>query len=216
MTRSRKPAKNPSSQVRCSGVNGALSGSSFLIGGRVSAMVSPVPNLLEQFRAGKVGPLAVTVLAGILRFWHLGQPKQFIFDETYYAKDAYGLLTYGHEQEFVDHADRMILNGNLDVFGSGAEFVVHPPLGKWLIAATTGIDPMLKWPNDIQVGERKLGGILAEVASPAPAIVVGLVPLPREPEVPALASLLVQGLVASEARLRSRQSFSAAMARTTP
>jgi tripartite-type tricarboxylate transporter receptor subunit TctC len=31
-----------------------------LIGGRVSAMISPVPNLLEQFRAGKVRPLAVT------------------------------------------------------------------------------------------------------------------------------------------------------------
>lgn len=31
-----------------------------LIAGRVSAMVSPVPNLIEQFRAGKVRPLAVT------------------------------------------------------------------------------------------------------------------------------------------------------------
>ncbi len=31
-----------------------------LIGGRVSAMISPVPNLIEQFRAGKVRPLAVT------------------------------------------------------------------------------------------------------------------------------------------------------------
>ena len=93
-----------------------------------------LPPMPDDRLLGWLGPLAVTVLAGILRFWHLGQPKQFVFDETYYAKDAYGLLTYGHEQDFVDHADRMILNGNLDVFGSGAEFVVHPPLGKWLIA----------------------------------------------------------------------------------
>ncbi len=42
------------------------------------------------------------------------------------------------------------------------------------VAATTGITAGLKWPNDILVGERKLGGILAEVAAPDPVIVVGL------------------------------------------
>lgn len=42
------------------------------------------------------------------------------------------------------------------------------------VSATTGIEPGLKWPNDILVGSGKLGGILAEVASPAPVIVVGL------------------------------------------
>ena len=42
------------------------------------------------------------------------------------------------------------------------------------VAATTGIKAGLKWPNDILVGERKLGGILAEVAAPDPVIVVGL------------------------------------------
>jgi BirA family biotin operon repressor/biotin-[acetyl-CoA-carboxylase] ligase len=42
------------------------------------------------------------------------------------------------------------------------------------VHATTGIEPGLKWPNDILVGTGKLGGILAEVAAPAPVIVVGL------------------------------------------
>lgn len=45
------------------------------------------------------------------------------------------------------------------------------------VHATTGLQPGLKWPNDIvvrdtQTGEGKLGGILAEMA--APVIVVGL------------------------------------------
>lgn len=46
------------------------------------------------------------------------------------------------------------------------------------VTATTGISP-LKWPNDIMVGDprqgdRKLGGILAEVATPDPVIVIGV------------------------------------------
>ncbi|MCI4370800.1 MAG: biotin--[acetyl-CoA-carboxylase] ligase, partial [Thermoplasmata archaeon] len=35
------------------------------------------------------------------------------------------------------------------------------------VAGTTGLEPMLKWPNDVIVGDRKLAGILAETV-PAP------------------------------------------------
>ena len=42
------------------------------------------------------------------------------------------------------------------------------------VAATTGIEAGLKWPNDIQVGEGKLGGILAEMAGTLIVVGVGL------------------------------------------
>jgi dolichyl-phosphate-mannose--protein O-mannosyl transferase len=84
--------------------------------------------------AGWIGALAVTALAGFLRFFRLGQPDAFIFDETYYAKDAWALLQQGFEQDFVKNADKLLLRGNLDVFSDSPAYVVHPPLGKWVIA----------------------------------------------------------------------------------
>ncbi len=31
-----------------------------------------------------------------LRLWDLGRPNRFLFDETYYAKDAWSLLRHGY------------------------------------------------------------------------------------------------------------------------
>ena len=79
-----------------------------------------------------------------MRFWNLGKPHAFVFDETYYAKDAYALLQYGYEQDYIEKADEQILHGNLDVFADTASYVVHPPLGKWIIATGEqffGMDP---------------------------------------------------------------------------
>jgi dolichyl-phosphate-mannose--protein O-mannosyl transferase len=82
---------------------------------------------------GWVAPLLVTALAAVLRFWNLGQPRVFSFDETYYAKDALALLRFHYEQSTVQDANQRILQGNTHVFTGYASFIVHPPIGKWVI-----------------------------------------------------------------------------------
>lgn len=84
---------------------------------------------------GWVGPLAVTALAGVLRFWRLDRPHQLVFDETYYVKQAYSLLRFGYERRWPDGADERFTAGAVDVFLPEADFPVHPPAGKWMIAA---------------------------------------------------------------------------------
>lgn len=80
------------------------------------------------------GPVLVALVAGLLRFWHLGSPKAVIFDETYYAKDAWALVNQGYEGSWPKDIDKAIL-ANPDAVTVPAEpgYVVHPPVGKWAI-----------------------------------------------------------------------------------
>ncbi len=102
-------------------------------------LVRPMPS---DILWGWVGPILIALFAGGLRFWRLGTPKSFVFDETYYAKDAFSLLKFGVEQNFVkgddktkDLANQRILAGDFnDVFAGSPSYVVHPPGGKWVIA----------------------------------------------------------------------------------
>lgn len=89
---------------------------------------------------GWIGPLAVTLIAGLLRLVDLGRPHGFAFDEVYYPKDALSLLRFGYEMQFPPGTDQKILDSNgdwrtLEVFGNSPSFVVHPPFGKWVIAS---------------------------------------------------------------------------------
>jgi dolichyl-phosphate-mannose-protein mannosyltransferase len=87
-------------------------------------LVRPMP---ADRLLGWLLPLAITAFAGILRFWRITRPgghslksdNGIIFDETYYAHDSWSLLHHGVEA-----------NGRM----TGPGFVVHPPLGKWLMA----------------------------------------------------------------------------------
>ena len=84
--------------------------------------------------SGWGGPLLVTLFAGILRFYHLGSPKAVIFDETYYAKDAWAIVHRGFEVSWDKNVNDLILqnNGNVPI-PTEAAYVVHPPVGKYVI-----------------------------------------------------------------------------------
>ncbi|MFC8780747.1 dolichyl-phosphate-mannose--protein mannosyltransferase [Streptomyces nigra] len=84
--------------------------------------------------SGWGGPLLVTLLAGVLRFWHLGSPKAVIFDETYYAKDAWALIHRGFEVSWDKSANKSVLElADKVPIPTEAAYVVHPPVGKYVI-----------------------------------------------------------------------------------
>ncbi|GGZ24376.1 phospholipid carrier-dependent glycosyltransferase [Streptomyces inusitatus] len=81
-----------------------------------------------------LGPLLVALVAGLLRFWNLGKPNQVIFDETYYAKDAWALINQGYEGNWPKDIDKSILKDPSAVaIPTDPGYVVHPPVGKWII-----------------------------------------------------------------------------------
>jgi dolichyl-phosphate-mannose--protein O-mannosyl transferase len=81
------------------------------------------------------GPLLVTVFAAVLRYWRLGSPRAVIFDETYYAKDAWALLHLGYEGSWPSNANSLILrHPQVIPLSSDPSYVVHPPVGKWVIS----------------------------------------------------------------------------------
>ncbi|WP_157887516.1 dolichyl-phosphate-mannose--protein mannosyltransferase [Frondihabitans sp. PAMC 28766] len=80
------------------------------------------------------GPILVTLIAAVLRLWHLGHPDALVFDETYYVKDAWTLHNLGYEGTWPNNIDAKFAAGHVNLFTAAPEFVAHPPLGKWLIS----------------------------------------------------------------------------------
>jgi dolichyl-phosphate-mannose-protein mannosyltransferase len=86
----------------------------------------PLPDVVRRRLAPSALPAStgwivtgvVVTIAAALRLYQLDQPAGIVFDETYYANEGRSLLEYG-----VEH----------DKDGK-PKYVVHPPLGKWLIA----------------------------------------------------------------------------------
>ena len=111
-----------------------------------AALGVPHPLAVRLVRwSGWIGPLLVTLLAGVLRFWNLGSPRAVIFDETYYAKDAWALVHRGFELSWDKNANDLVLSsgGNITL-PTDAAYVVHPPVGKYVIGLGElmfGFDP---------------------------------------------------------------------------
>jgi dolichyl-phosphate-mannose-protein mannosyltransferase len=90
---------------------------------------------------GVLGPGLVLVVATILRFVNLGSPGVLVFDETFYVKDAWTLVHLGYEANWPStdatgktlDVNGLFQGGQVDVFTHTAEYVAHPPLGKWII-----------------------------------------------------------------------------------
>ncbi len=126
------------------------------------ALESPQPRTREQLRAvlglpsrlpsrvvtrnGWIATVVTTLIAAFTRLWNLGSPHEIMFDETYYVKDAYSIWHLGYEGTWAQNANASFVRGNFSMLSPEASFVVHPPLGKWLIA--TGMEltgPASSW-----------------------------------------------------------------------
>ncbi len=105
---------------------------------------------LDDRRTAWLAAIGCTLLALGMRVWHLGSPRQFAFDETYYAKDAWAMLNNGYVRSYSQTVDGKqindaILDGRtLGIWSDGPSMIVHPEVGKWLIALgekSFGMDP---------------------------------------------------------------------------
>ncbi|WP_405013504.1 dolichyl-phosphate-mannose--protein mannosyltransferase [Kitasatospora sp. NBC_01539] len=119
-------------------VHPAATGTAAPDGGRppahhAAAPRGPLPLIARH--AGWLGPIAVALFAGLLRFWDLDRPNAFVFDETYYPKDAWSLLHQGYEGVWPEISNNQILSSPQRIpLSSEPAFIAHPPLGKWVIA----------------------------------------------------------------------------------
>ncbi|MGV2985772.1 dolichyl-phosphate-mannose--protein mannosyltransferase [Microbacterium sp. AGC85] len=102
---------------------------------RDRVLLDPDGNRLVRLLA----PLVVTALAAVLRLANLSHPNVLAFDETYYVKDAWSLWLLGYEGTWGDGANESFLNGDTTALSATGSFVVHPPLGKWIIALGMGV-----------------------------------------------------------------------------
>ena len=113
---------------------------------RWRARVHGEPRLQRLY--GWLAPLLITLLAAVLRLWNLGHPHTLVFDETYYVKDAWSQWNLGFASTWPEGADASFVAGDTDIFTGEGSFVVHPPLGKFLIGlgmAVFGPESSVGW-----------------------------------------------------------------------
>ncbi|MFD2674322.1 dolichyl-phosphate-mannose--protein mannosyltransferase [Gulosibacter bifidus] len=75
----------------------------------------------------------ITLIAALVRFIRLGEPGRIVFDEVYYVMDGWTLSNLGYEAEWPEEQGKLWEAGNHDAYRQDPSYVVHPPLGKYLI-----------------------------------------------------------------------------------
>ena len=155
-------ASSSGAQAGTAATAGVAAPASSQAGAAAPALESPQPRTREQLRAvlglpsrlpsrvvtrnGWIATVVTTLIAAFTRLWNLGSPHEIMFDETYYVKDAYSIWHLGYEGTWAQNANASFVRGNFSTLSPEASFVVHPPLGKWLIA--TGMEltgPASSW-----------------------------------------------------------------------
>ena len=144
------PASSSGAQTGTAATAGMAAPASSQAGMAAPVLESPQPRTREQLRAvlglpsrlpsrvvtrnGWIATVVTTLIAAFTRLWNLGSPHEIMFDETYYVKDAYSIWHLGYEGTWAQNANASFVRGNFSMLSPEASFVVHPPLGKWLIA----------------------------------------------------------------------------------
>lgn len=93
-------------------------------------------------------PLTLLALALAVRLVNLDQFTHLVFDETYYVKDAYTLWQHGFETKWGEEPNPAFEAGDDSAMTDEPSFVVHPPLGKWVLGIGTalfGIESVWAW-----------------------------------------------------------------------
>lgn len=114
----------------------------------VSALAKLLSRVSQHPNFAAVSTLAITALAAVIRFTNLANPGSLVFDETYYVKDAYTLGLFGSECSWPENANQSFESGNPNVYESTGSYVVHPPLGKWIIwlgLSIFGVENSFSW-----------------------------------------------------------------------
>lgn len=94
----------------------------------------PVWNVPNTYLASWVVTLGMTILSAAIRLSDLTQADGIMFDETYYVKDAWSLHLLGYEGQWSDNQNEAFASGDISGLSSEASYVVHPPVGRWLIS----------------------------------------------------------------------------------
>ena len=156
------PGAKPDAAAQQGGAAPSGAPASSQAGTAATALESPQPRTREQLRAvlglpsrlpsrvvtrnGWIATVVTTLIAAFTRLWNLGSPHEIMFDETYYVKDAYSIWHLGYEGTWAQNANASFVRGNFSTLSPEASFVVHPPLGKWLIAmGMEAVGPASSW-----------------------------------------------------------------------